>query len=945
MTQSKRFLPIWLAAALVCCLFPVSSIATGNDTARDLQTNVRKLNTWLGQGPAADRWRASLGLHTLQTQAALGHSADPGALSVVLAAFNSGAPGLEHPAFNDVRLALNNHLTQLQAQSRGDLLTEIANARYQFRPATVTDLQESRDKAVYDMQVMYHYFRMRVNSRDRALAYHTLDIYNTLDYLRGLTFEIPPEISAGKLDAQLEVLNEQLRDATNALDALPVFENDQPEIPEVDPLEPPMPDDGGQPAIEGPGGGSAPQDNAQQDDAEAQQREQSRQLTAQIEKLKQEIEELTRVRADVAAQDRPRRERRAEVLTELDRINRSFTEVADTMGDAYFAASRDSFLQFYMLYFYSTNDNLRNQFERQVESLMETAGNIGRNGSRRDAARAGGIIGWLDSSGQAGNLVSAIRARHSFPNAQISISEQLVNRIAGRDTNEARRLNEILLGRLMKGVAYTQSRVSYDFIRNPSLANVSVQLYGTTDSRTYTNAGPIRAHSGGLGQFEARRTLLANTSGIVARAPYGAANINSQFYGVDSRLRIVQRLAQKQFDKDQAAGEAESSRRLKSEVMARFVSETENAINNLRMNLASRLEASRNQVDQTPQIYLRTTDDRIYAFAKRETMSDLAATHGPDASVMMPEIALRVHESLLSNYINTEFAGRTYTNEELIDKLIETISRNGEGPSDELLEMKSNSSDEPFSITFAQNRPIEIQFEDNAVYLNIYGTRFRKDGNTIRTGLSIRVKFLIKRSGTEMRLVRDGEVEIDYLGDNPPNARDVTFKSFLETRMNNMFEEENDGAEAAGPEGIVLPDRLLPVNLIPELAGNRIAQDLQLVQCRMQNGWIYIGWNHVPGSAYGYYASVPMDTPGIWQELTINGEGGQYLYPSEPLPAPGNQPIGQVVPPLQPWRRPNVVLPVSTNPAQPVLLQQGPFSIVQPSYGSPMTLSSPVQNW
>jgi len=95
--------------------------AFGSDTAIQLQTSVARMKDWLGTSSQAEGWRRYLLLNALETQAALGDRADIQALNEVLSRFQTGAPGLEHPGFQDVRRDIEEHVAHLAKVKVGDL--------------------------------------------------------------------------------------------------------------------------------------------------------------------------------------------------------------------------------------------------------------------------------------------------------------------------------------------------------------------------------------------------------------------------------------------------------------------------------------------------------------------------------------------------------------------------------------------------------------------------------------------------------------------------------------------------------------------------------------------------------------------------------------------------------------------------------------------------------
>jgi hypothetical protein len=100
-------------------------------------------------------------------------------------------------------------------------------------------------------------------------------------------------------------------------------------------------------------------------------------------------------------------------------------------------------------------------------------------------------------------------------------------------------------------------------------------------------------------------------------------------------------------------------------------------------------------------------------------------------------------------------------------------------------------------------------------------------------------------------LMRDGEAILDYIEGQEKNAELVAFRSILDGKLNPKGQETTKTK---------LPANLLPVEQLPALKDRPVAKALQLSQCRMQDGWFFVGWNHVPE---GETNLRPVDLPAL----------------------------------------------------------------------------------
>ena len=102
-------------------------------------------------------------------------------------------------------------------------------------------------------------------------------------------------------------------------------------------------------------------------------------------------------------------------------------------------------------------------------------------------------------------------------------------------------------------------------------------------------------------------------------------------------------------------------------------------------------------------------------------------------------------------------------------------------------------------------------------------------------------------------------------------AKAVAFRSLLDGKLN-----PKDGAEELVVD---LPDNLLPIDEVEALKDSDIAKRMRLVQCRSENGWLYLGWNYLAPNAYPVWQ---YDVPAILNETTIYQMEPAYLQQSAP---------------------------------------------------------------
>ena len=810
--------------------FGICSVAV-SDTTQQLQSAVHRLNATLGSDEKAEGWRRFLLLNVLETQSAMGEQADIAALQRLHQQFSSNTPGLDHPIFADVRVALENQILNLSFVNQINLQAAVQQAVNQFRPISSQNMQASRDQATRELAALRDFYRLELASYDRADAFYTLQLDEAIDFLNQITFELAPEISVGKMNSMIRDLTAKKRAVIERIDALPVRDGESPE-----PLDRDLELD--------------PQTPAPDDDRNLQD------LQAELKALEVQIAELETQRSDISRADRPRLQARIATFTRLVKFQDGFELTAEKFGDPYFVSTRLAFDSFVRVYYYGTEDNLQEDYLQRIERLAEVLPKLSDPADRLAAGIVGKTLEWLENARQVPQLVSAIRAKHSLPNAFVHVSGNLINRLGGRPVNDTRPIYENIKGRLVRGQASNNGQVSFDVIDDPNQVHLSIHAYSDISSNTFLQQGKIKAFVDASGQAEARRSILFNVGGLLAEQPYAAASINTFFSGTSSNCGLINRVAGKKFAESKSDSDRDAGSRVRKELHERFSSETTTPIEKSKAAFEKAQLKSRNRSNYIPEIYAHSRANQIVFVGKKSSKATLAAPNSPANFGSIHDVEVRLHDSLLANYVDPIFSGKTFTNEELAAELEELTGNKGGllGPEGETEKL---DEDEAFSITFTTVRPVQFEFEDNLLAVIVSGQKFAQGDKKIDAGLTIKIRFRVSQNNGELLLVRVGKAELDYVDAENKDAKIVAFRSFLDGRLN---------PKDKPPVSVKLPANLLPIEKIEALRDRPEAKNFRLNQFRIEKGWLYLGWNYVPA---GNYSDRPVDLPAIWNEASV----------------------------------------------------------------------------
>jgi hypothetical protein len=848
----KGFAAAVLIAALLTLNTPSSVLSAARSSAANGTTQlthaVNKLNYWMSGSGETEGWRRYLMMNELEAQTGLGSQADLHVLGKIQSRFHSDVPGLKHPVFQNVKNAIDNQIDRLAASRTADISSLLASAKSKFVRSSVATLEQQRDTAVSDLGSLKRYYRATMSSRSRSEIFFDLQLDPMIEFLNDIDLKIAPEVSVGKIDSMIKDVKKEIDAVETRLDALPI--GPEPDD-EEDQLKLNSPSEDKDDAT-GNLGEIIPAeiliDNRPQEDNE---KESADQLRQKIQLLEDKVDALNAQRKTVLKADRPRLTQRAKDARQLLKFERNFENLINGHGDPYFVTAATSLETFSRAFFFGTSGNLQEDFLKQLLVLEKQIPRLGTDDHRDAAGITGATLRWLEQAGQTPELITAIRSRYSLPNFYLTVSSSLINRLAGQTLNDRQRIRQQMGGRLVRGRATTNAAVSIEFVDDPNQIQANLRLNGTVQSGSYVQQGKIQVFTRADGNIAAVRRVFANVGGVHADPPEVDAAFSASYVGTSSSLGLVDRIARKQFEKARGGAERFAENDAKEKLIEQFGNQSNEPIKNGNQRLAELRKKTLEKSDVLPSAHLRSLHNGIQVIAKKETLRTLAANTTPVALSVQPEIAVRMHDTIVSNFLNKTFSGKVFTSDELAGEIAELT---GEIPPGLSGANEDGEEAESFTIYFSRIRPIELQFVNQTFRVVVSARDFAQGGNKIGEGLKIVLTFKIISQDGVLKLQRDGNVELEYL-DKKRTPKLVAFRSFLDERLNSQAVTDE--------EPTALPANLLPIEQVPALQDSPIAKQLRLVQFRCENGWLYLGWNQeaTPGASINWI----YDLPGIWR--------------------------------------------------------------------------------
>ncbi len=424
-------------------------------------------------------------------------------------------------------------------------------------------------------------------------------------------------------------------------------------------------------------------------------------------------------------------------------------------------------------------ENPKKDYQTKIDALSKVVAAYKAEPSGEEFDEITGLVGWLDRRRQSPRLLRQIRRNFTEPNLVIEVSEGLVDAGMGRGVDECDRVTDCILGTAISGSGHTTGKVHINLVSNEEVAVIETVFVGNTRTLTVGVNGPAQIDSAGNTRFEASKRLLLDAGGLRYFTAQCDAQTSTQTLGVSSRRRLggrlIQRIASRKVAEQKGTGERIASGHAATQIGDRMDAQVAQQLSGDRAGLLDRLRAPlvrRNALPQ--QLDFSTTDDALRV-VWLQAMAGIGAPTPSPVVEGKPDLAVRVHESMLNNLATDMLAGYTLSEED-IRKLFTLMD--AELPE----QLQPIEGKESWSITFARIRPVTVRFWDDRIAVTVRGRRFTSGDKSYPRPMNIEAAYRVVVTGSTVRLVRDGDVVV-----LPPNFREGQRLSIRDTALRNLL--------------------------------------------------------------------------------------------------------------------------------------------------------------
>jgi hypothetical protein len=473
-------------------------------------------------------------------------------------------------------------------------------------------------------------------------------------------------------------------------------------------------------------------------------------------------------------------------------------------------------------------------YRQIVNSLLLRVSDGDRRGDGRQNSELNFDLTMGDQYPQLKQLVADIRKQLSHPSLHVAVTEAFVNELGTLPINQSMQVRETILGAQMSGTSRAVGTTSVHLTADPNRISADYLL----NSRVFSNNTGVR------GKIVARTTSEADVSGIIKAnvdatgltvgPPRISADTDTHIDSVRANTLIlpnlISRIATRAAHKQLPRAQEEASRKTEQRISQEFSKQAGERVARINQIFREKITPFLERRGDIKGLQFSSTDSSAHGSGRITDVWQVSTDSVPPPHGLSGPVIVRVHESLINNWLETELAGNilqvTGSSFEYAEDLGLEGPNREECPEDIEIERErekasadkeenepqenpdaeqtddsaTDSTDglveekpipgtlPPNSIRLANRCPIALSFDNDkirvhAVIDHVNGAELKKQ---IDSPLEVSAVYRISRSPGTIALERIGRIEVNFFDpvkNNRYTSVEFAAKSMLQRRV------------------------------------------------------------------------------------------------------------------------------------------------------------------
>jgi hypothetical protein len=397
------------------------------------------------------------------------------------------------------------------------------------------------------------------------------------------------------------------------------------------------------------------------------------------------------------------------------------------------------------------------------------------------------------------------------------ISERVLKDLLHREVKLNQFVAETMMNMTTRGTARIDCRIGLDLIPNPHMANVRLTMIGNAlmDDAVGTMRS-IRIYSSSRTEISGYKDVFLVPEGLRLAPTRADCRTSIQVHDIEARLRLVERMAWRRAAQMQPQVEQAASRRASRRAEEQLEAEAGQPLGQMHHEYVDGVYNPLMRQGAFPDARFATTGNHLsVVFLTRRN---------PDTGPPTPpwDLAIGLADSYANEITGPLVGGKTHTDRQFADFML-TITGQTPRP------LWVHDRTEPWSVTAAEERPIQVSFADDLVSVKFRIERATRGDAQLDRPIEISARYSLEPTVDGPRLIRKGDLAVIFIG---PDGReegaggDAQFQQFLKRKFSGVFLSE------------IYFDGLMP----PEGGSWGKLRRLTLKQLRSRDGWLSVGY-------------------------------------------------------------------------------------------------------
>jgi hypothetical protein len=422
-------------------------------------------------------------------------------------------------------------------------------------------------------------------------------------------------------------------------------------------------------------------------------------------------------------------------------------------------------------------------------------------------------------------VVASVSASAGEPNLLAEVGIDFANAAVGQSAVKQEPIRDRERRAIITGCGISSTRVSIEFVPNAVCGQANLVLDGTLDAQLRARQGKIDVFTHGVAHFRGKKCVWIDGCNIGWGRACVDVSPHLDFCDVQTRYclldPVMRRVATRFYFRNEDRSHETFAWKTRRNVSWQFNREADAELCKQARAYRSDFLGGLDKNKMRPQeLRFATTVDRLMVRARLEGAAPADWAPVPPVEGR-PDVAIRLHQSLLNNAAAILVADKTRTGADLENDVNALL-----GPIGKKVALDPEDK-EQFTVTFAPGLPIETNFSDGKIKIMIRTKGFVSGDRVVSDPFLIEALYDLQRVGAGLELNRQGEVSVQppdvAAGRREISAREVTLSVLLRKRFNKLMPDK------VAVEKIELPGELKKV-------GN-----LQPTQATSERGWLTVG--------------------------------------------------------------------------------------------------------